>query len=227
MKFVDLGDRSEERRRLVREEIANSVTHGLGFALSLAGLAALAVITSLHRDVWQIVSCAIYGATLVILYASSTLYHSLSLRSERLRHVLRILDHSSIYLLIAGTYTPFMLVTLRGGWGWSLFGVIWGMTLAGILFKVFFVNRFEVVSTLLYLLMGWLVIVALKPLLATVPMGGLLWLLAGGLAYSVGVVFFAWERLPYNHAIWHLFVLAGSVFHFLAIFLYTLPNRAG
>ena len=153
------------------EEFASTVTHGIGLALSLAGLVVLVVLAALKGTAWHIVSCAIYGATLVLLYAASTLYHAV--RSPRAKHVLRVLDHGAIYLLIAGTYTPFTLVTLRGGLGWTLFGLVWGLALAGILFKVFHVDRLPIVSTLVYLSMGWLVVIAWKPVLRLVPGGGI------------------------------------------------------
>jgi hemolysin III len=203
------------------EELANSLTHGLGTALSIAGLILLIVLSSLQADAWRIVSVSIYGTCLVLLYTASTLYHNF--RSARVKHVFQIMDHSAIYLLIAGTYTPFTLVLLRGGWGWSLFGVIWGLALSGILFKIFFINRFNVLSTLIYLLMGWLIIIAFQPLMHHIPVDGLYWLLAGGIAYSAGTVFYLWEKLPFHHAIWHLFVLAGSVCHYFAVLFYVLP----
>ena len=206
---------------MLKEETINALTHGLGALLSVGGLAVLVVMAALHGDVWHVVSCSIYGTTLVLLFSSSTLYHSF--RSQRVKHVFRVIDHASIYLLIAGTYTPFVLVNLRGQWGWSLFGVIWGLALAGIVFQVFFVDRFRLAQTLIYLAMGWLVVVAVKPLFTHVPRGGLLWLLAGGLCYTVGAVFYLWKKLPYHHAIWHLFVLGGSVCHYFAILLYVLP----
>ncbi|MBI3652966.1 MAG: hemolysin III family protein [Acidobacteria bacterium] len=211
-------------RRAFHEEIANSITHGVGLALSVIGLAVLMVLACLYGTVLHIVSCSIYGATLVLLYTASTLYHSL--RSPRLKHLFKVIDHCAIYLLIAGTYTPFTLVMLRGGWGWSLFGIVWMLTFVGILFKIFFVNKFKIISTIVYVLMGWLVIVAIKPMVMMIPLGCLIWLLAGGLFYTVGVVFFAWNRLPYNHAIWHLFVMAGSVCHFVAVLLYVLPSES-
>jgi hemolysin III len=209
--------------RLSKEEIANSITHGVGLVLSLCGLAVLVVLAVLKGNAWHIVSCAVYGVTLVMVYSASTLYHSLP--SSRPRQILKILDHSSIYLLIAGTYTPFLLVTLRGGWGWTLFGMVWGLALLGIVYKIFFLDRFKVVSTTGYLLMGWLLVIALKPLLTVMPAHGMIWLAAGGLAYTAGVAFFAWSRLPYNHAIWHVFVMAGSVCHYVAVLLYVLPAR--
>jgi hemolysin III len=204
-----------------KEETINALTHGLGVLLSVGGLTVLVVMAALRGDAWHIVSCSIYGATLVLLFSSSTLYHSF--RSRRVKHVFRVIDHASIYLLIAGTYTPFVLVNLRGQWGWTLFGVIWGLALAGIVFQVFFVDRFRLAQTLIYLAMGWLVVVAVKPLFIHVPRGGLLWLLAGGLCYTVGAVFYLWKKLPYHHAVWHLFVLGGSVCHYFAILLYVLP----
>lgn len=203
------------------EELANSITHALGAGLSIAALTILVVFSSIDGDPWRIVSFSVYGACLTTLYTASTLYHSF--QSERLKYYFKIMDHSSIYLLIAGTYTPFTLVHLRGGWGWSIFGIIWGLTIVGILFKMFFINRFNILSTVIYLLMGWLIIIAFKPAMENIPVGGLYWLLAGGLAYSLGVVFFLWEKLPYHHAVWHLFVLGGSICHFFAMLFYVLP----
>jgi hemolysin III len=206
---------------MLKEETINAVTHGLGALLGLGGMAVLVVMASLHGDVWHIVSCSIYGFTLVLLFSSSTVYHSC--RGERAKHICRIVDHASIYLLIAGTYTPFLLVNLRGRWGWSLFGVIWGLALAGIVFQVYFVHRFRVVQTLIYLAMGWLVVIAIKPLLTRVPRPGLMWLLLGGLFYTVGAIFYLWKKLPYHHAVWHLFVLGGSICHYFAILFYVVP----
>ena len=202
-------------RRLSAEELANSLTHGAGLMLSIAGFIVLLVLAAMRGSAWRIVSCAVYGSTLICLYTASTLYHGIP--SRRLKRVLKTCDHSAIYLLIAGTYTPFLLVNLRGSWGWSLFGVIWGLAMAGILFKVWFVEHFSVFSTAVYLLMGWLALVAVKPLLLSVPHSGLLWLLAGGVLYTVGVVFYARKNVPYNHAIWHGFVLAGSTCHYFAV----------
>ena len=198
------------------EEIANSLTHGLGFLLSIAGLAILVTFAALRADAWTVTADAIFGASMVLLYGSSTLYHSL--RAPRLKHGVRVVDHVAIFLLIAGTYTPFMLVSLRGPWGWSLFGVVWALAAAGTALKVFFTGRFRVLSTLVYLFMGWLVIVAIKPLVEALPRLSLIMLFAGGIAYSLGTVFYLWKRLPYHHAVWHLFVLAGSICHFFAVF---------
>ena len=206
-----------------KEELINSITHGAGVALSIAGLAVLVTLAALKGTAWHIVGCSVYGATLVLLYTASTLYHSM--RSPRVKRFFRIIDHAAIYLLIAGTYTPFTLVNLRGGWGWTLFGLVWGLAVLGVLFKIFFVDRFPIASTTVYILMGWLAVIAIKPLLAAVPSGGILWLLAGGLAYTLGVVFFAWEKIPYNHAAWHVFVLTGSICHYFAVLFYVLPAR--
>lgn len=203
------------RARLTLEEIANTVTHGVGLALSVAGFVVLLVLAILRGTAWHIVACSVYGASLICLYSASTLYHATI--SPRLKRALRIFDHSAIYLLIAGTYTPFLLLNLRGPWGWSLFGVIWGLAVAGIVFKFWFVDHFPHLSTGVYVLMGWLVVVAAKPVLAHVPSVTLLWLLAGGIFYSAGVFFYAWKRLPYSHAVWHMFVLAGSTCHYFAV----------
>jgi len=205
------------------EEIANSVTHGVGGLLAIAGLVVLTTFAVLEGTAWHVVACGVFGGTMVLLYTVSTLYHSV--QHPRAKAVLRVLDHSAIFLLIAGTYTPFTLVNLRGPWGWSLFGVIWGLALLGILFQVGLLRR-PVASVLLYVAMGWTVLVAMKPLLSAVAPGGLALLVSGGLAYTVGIVFYAWRRLPYGHAVWHLFVLAGSALHFFAILFYVVPVAA-
>ena len=201
------------------EEIANSITHGVGAALSVAGLVVMVVVAALRGTSWHVVACAVYGASLVLLYLSSTLYHGLA--NGRAKRLFQILDHSSIYILIAGTYTPFTLVTLRGAWGWAMFGVIWTLAVVGIVFKCFFIGQWRVLSTTVYVLMGWFAVVAIRPLLRALPWQGFLWLLAGGLFYTVGVVFFAWRR-KYSHTIWHLFVLAGSGCHFFAVYRFVL-----
>mgnify|MGYP001046030148 CR=1 FL=1 len=205
------------------EELANVITHGIGAALGIAGLSALVVGAARHGDAWRVVSFSIYGTTLVLLYLASVFYHGA--RSPRAKRLLQFFDHAAIFLLIAGSYTPFTLVSLRGSWGWTIFGLIWGLAIIGILLKVFFLGRLGWLSTLLYLMMGWLVVVAIKPVLDAVSLRGMAWLVAGGLSYTLGVVFYAWHRLPYGHAIWHLFVLAGSIFHYFAIFFYVLPMR--
>jgi len=203
------------------EEVMNAVTHGIGTLLAVAGLVLLTVFAYLNGSIWHIVSFSIYGTTLVLLYLASTLYHSFT--NERVKRIFKILDHSAIYLLIAGTYTPFTLVPLHGVLGWTVFSLVWGLAIIGIVLKVFFVGRYKVLSTLCYLGMGWFIVFAIKPLLATVPAFGMIWLFAGGLFYTLGSVFYLWKRLPYNHAIWHLFVLAGSISHFIAVFFYILP----
>jgi hemolysin III len=197
------------------EELANVITHAAGAATALVGSALLMVAASRGGQALAIVACAIFGLTLVLLYAASSLYHAA--RSARARARLKVLDHCAIYLLIAGSYTPFMLVGLRGGWGWSLFGVIWGLAAAGVVFKLFFTGRFPRLSTALYLAMGWMVVVAAVPMLQRIDAGILGWLLAGGIAYSAGTVFYHNRRIPYAHAIWHLFVLGGSACHFVAV----------
>ena len=208
-------------RRLSIEEIANTITHGVGLALSVAGFVILLVLAALRGGALQIVSCAIYGTTLITLYAASTLYHGIA--APRFKRALRIFDHSAIFLLIAGTYTPFLLVNLRGAWGWSLFGVVWGLAMAGIVFKFWFVERFGFLSTTVYLLMGWLVVIAARPVLSHAPVSGLIWLVAGGLCYTAGVIFYASKRIPYAHVIWHVFVLAGSTCHYFAVLRWVLP----
>jgi len=203
------------------EEIANSVTHGIGLLLALAALSVMVVFAALRGTAWHVVACSIYGTTLVLLFTASTLYHSLPW--PRVKAVLKIIDHSAIYLVIAGTYTPFLLVPLRGPWGWSLFGVIWGLALAGIVFKIFYTGRFKLLSTLIYIGMGWIVVIAIRPLYVNLPMGGLLWLLAGGLFYTGGAIFYMKRSIPFNHAIWHAFVLAGSLCHFISIMFFVIP----
>jgi len=204
------------------EEIAHTVTHGVGLLLSIAALVLMVVYSSRYGDAWHITSTSIYGVTLILLYAASTLYHGVPASSTK--HVLRKLDHTSIYLLIAGTYTPFTLVSIRGGWGWTLFGLVWGIAGLGVVLELATKQRMERLSIGLYLGLGWLVIIAIKPMLAAVESSGLLLLLAGGIFYSLGVIFYIWEKLSYHHAIWHLFVLAGSAMHFLAIFFYVVPD---
>jgi hemolysin III len=205
------------------EELANSITHGFGLLLATAGTVALVVLASLHGTARHIVTCSIYSGTLIFMYAASTVYHSV--QHARMKHVLRVIDHSAIYLLIAGTYTPFTLVTLRGGWGWTLFGIVWGLSVVGIVWKAIFIRRFAIVSGVIYVLMGWMVVIAAKPLLQRVPPGAIAWLVAGGIAYTAGLVFFASKRIPHHHAIWHVFVLVGSICHYIAVLLYVVPRH--
>lgn len=194
------------------------MTHLLGVALALIGLALLVVRAALTGDPWKIVSFSIYSGTLVALYTSSALYHGIQGASKK---VFQKFDHSAIYLLIAGSYTPFTLVTLRGAWGWSLFGVVWGLALIGILQDLLFAKRKGVLSVLIYLLMGWIALAAIRPLSRALPALGIAWLVAGGLFYSVGIIFYALDKkIVHGHGIWHLFVLTGSVCHYVTIFLY-------
>ena len=208
------------REQTIPEEIANAVTHGFGLILSVACLAVGVVLAARHGTVLTTISVAIYGATLCLLYLSSTLYHSLP--PGRAKYIWNIFDHASIYLLIAGTYTPITLAltTQSGGWGWSLFGVIWGLALLGIAFQACFIHRFRILSTLTYLAMGWLVLIAIKPLWQFLGPRGFLWIALGGASYSLGCIFYAWKRPRFTHAIWHLFVLAGSLLHFFGILLH-------
>ena len=203
------------------EEIFNVVSHGVGFLLSVTALCLLVVFASIKGDTWHIVSSSIYGASLVILYFASTTFHLA--RNQKIRNRLNVFDHASIYLLIAGTYTPFVLVTLRGPWGWTVFGIVWGLAIAGIVLKIFYTGRFNLLSTVIYVAMGWLILIAIVPLVNSLSLSGLLWLLAGGLFYTAGAAFFLLNKLPFNHAIFHVFVLAGSICHFIAIFWFVLP----
>ncbi|WP_288186199.1 hemolysin III family protein [uncultured Sporomusa sp.] len=203
------------------EEILNAATHGVGTIFALIGLGVLTVSVYSNGSIWHLLSVIIYGTSLVLLYLSSTLYHSFT--NERAKYILKIFDHAAIYVLIAGNYTPFTLIPLHGALGWTIFSVIWVLAIIGIIFQIFFVNRFKVFSTLCYLLMGWFAVVMIKPLLVTLPIEGIYWLVGGGLFYSVGAIFYLVHKIPYNHAIWHLFVLAGSIAHFVAVLKYVLP----
>jgi hemolysin III len=213
---------SSERRLSLGEEIANAVTHGVGLVASILAIPILLGAAAAGGDTGLFVATAIFAATLVLLYATSTLYHALP--PSRAKRICRVLDHSAIYLLIAGTYTPFAVGILRGGWGWGLLGVIWVLAVLGILFKAFGGLRFPRLSTFLYLGMGWLAVLVLRPLAAALPWTGLAWIVGGGLLYTAGVVFYVWERPRYSHMIWHLFVLGGSVCHFVAVLWYALPT---
>ena len=197
------------------EELANAITHGIGFFIGIAVLVILVVFSSLRKSPWEIVSCAVYGTTFILLYLGSTLYHSA--RNPQVRRVMKIVDHSAIYLLIAGTYTPFALVPLHGALGWSIFGIIWGCAIVGIFFKAFYTGRFKWVSLGSYLFMGWLCVIAVKPLFESLSTRGFVFFVIGGLCYTVGAVFYAWKSLKWSHAVWHLFVLAGSLCHFFSI----------
>lgn len=205
-------------------EIANSVTHGIGTLMAVAGLVLLVVFAAIYGNTWHIVSFSIYGTTLVLLYLSSTLYHST--QDPRRKYIFRIIDHSAIYLLIAGTYTPFMLVTLQGTRGWVMFGIIWFLALAGIMYKVFFINRHVVISTLFYLAMGWMIMFSIGDLFRNLPQNGIILLGVGGLAYTLGMLFYAGRERLLMHAVWHLFVIGGSICHFFSILFYVLPFKA-
>jgi len=195
------------------EELASSVTHALGILFSIGALVWMLFLA--QGDVFQVVSASLFGGTLTLLYASSTLYHAIS--HPKWKELLQLLDHACIYLLIAGSYTPLTLVALRGPWGWSLFGIVWFCALAGVLLKTLVARKKDHwLSTALYIAMGWLAVIAFGPMVRALPAAGLAWLIAGGVSYTFGVVFFAWNRLPFNHAIWHLFVLGGSVCHVFA-----------
>lgn len=215
----------KERIYSCGEELAHALTHGLGMVGAAVGLVLLVLFSVARGDAWHIVSFTIFGVTLLLLYAASTVYHSV--RAERWKHWLQKLDHAAIFLLIAGTYTPFLLAELRNPLGWTLLGIVWGLCTAGAVFQLFLAGRFRIATTLAYVFLGWLVVIAVKPLLAVVPSGAMWLLLAGGLSYTVGVVFYLWRRLRYNHAVWHTFVLGGSTCHFLAVLLLVMPNAGG
>ncbi len=202
------------------EEIANSLTHGVGALLSAGFMGVLLYNAWSTGDPWRIAAAVIFGMSLVFMYLASTLYHAVPVPS--LKHLLRTLDHCAIYILIAGTYTPFLLVSMRGTLGWTLFGLVWGLTVLGCAWKAFFVGRWDKLSTLLYVGMGWIVLVALKPAVMAVPPGATLLMLFGGLAYTGGVIFYVWDRLPFNHAVWHGFVLTGSALHAASVFAYVI-----
>jgi len=206
----------------LREEIANSITHGVGLALAIAGAVVLIALAALRNGgAWVLVGVSVYGGSLIALYAISTVYHAVP--HARAKRVLRRLDHCGIYLLIAGTYTPFTLVTLRGEWGWTLLGLVWGCGAAGIVWKLFFFERLPAVSSGLYVAMGWLAVIAIKPLYAALHAGGVAWIAAGGLFYTFGIIFFA-SRRRYAHAVWHILVLAGSACHYVAVMRYVVPQ---
>jgi hemolysin III len=206
------------QRYSIGEEIANSVTHGVGAALSIAAMSVLIFIASQDRDAWRIVSFSIYGATLFLLYLASTLYHAFT--HEKTKRFFRLMDHSSIFLLIAGTYTPPTLIAMRGEWGWTLFFIIWAMAVGGLIFELFFIGKYKYVTLGIYVAMGWLAIIAIKPMIEMLPDGMMKWIVLGGLFYTLGIIFYVWKKVPYNHAVWHLFVLGGSTMHFFGMLFY-------
>lgn len=204
----------------IKEEIANVVTHGIGLLLSLLGLAWLLSASLASGDVWKIVCASVFGGSLVLLYSSSTLYHSVM--EEGLKLTLRMIDHCAIYILIAGSYTPFALVTIGGSWGWTLFGIVWGLAFVGILAKIFFFGRWRLLSTLFYIGMGWLIVIDVRSLVDGLPLQGCVLLLAGGLSYTFGAIIYSLKRPVYHHAIWHLFCVGGSVCHYFAVLHFVL-----
>ena len=204
------------------EEKINIISHAVGLILSVVALVLLVTHANLHGTVWHVVSFSIFGASLIILYAASTFYHRT--KKPELRSRLRIIDHASIYVLIAGSYTPFTLVTLNGPTGWVLFGTSWGLALTGIILKLFFTGKYKLLSTLMYVFMGWIIIFAIKPLIDNLSLEGLLWLFAGGMAYTTGAILYSIKKIRFNHAIFHMFVLIGSVSHFVSVFFYVLPS---
>ena len=210
-----MGQKKKKYTQTVMEEIANSITHGLGFGLSVAGLTILVVLASMEGDPWRITSFAIYGSSLTILYLVSTLYHSLT--HSRTKAIFRRLDHSAIYLLIAGTYTPVILISLRTTWVLYLLPVVWTMAIIGIYIKIFYIHRYERLTLAFYIFMGWMALFAVKPLFHAIPIESFIWIIVGGFSYTCGVIFYSWVRLPYHHTIWHIFVLAGSISHYIGM----------
>ncbi len=205
----------KKARQAIFEEIANSISHGLGFILSIVAITFLVVYSCKDNDPWKMIAFSIYGSSLSILYLFSTLYHSFS--NSRIKAIFRRLDHAAIYLLIAGTYTPFILISLRETWVIYLFPVVWSMAIIGIYIKIFYIHRYERLTLLYYIIMGWMALIAVKPLFNSIPIESFIWIFIGGLSYTSGVIFYAWERLPFNHTIWHGFVLMGSVSHYIGI----------
>ena len=204
------------------EEKINIISHAVGFVLSIVALVFLVRYASIYGNAWHIVSFSIFGVSLMVLYASSTVYHSA--KNPQFRRKMRIVDHASIYILIAGTYTPFTLVTLHGVTGWVLFGVTWGMAVTGIILKFFHTGKYDSISTLMYVFMGWIIVFAIKPLINNLSSEGLFWLVAGGMAYTTGAILYSINKIKFNHAIFHLFVLIGSVCHFISVYFYVLPG---
>jgi hemolysin III len=212
---------NQKREFTKSEEITNAILHGIGLGLAIAACVILIIFANIYGNIWHMVGFGIYGTTLVILYLSSTLYHSFP--KGKLKDIFRILDHASIFLLIAGTYTPLTIISLRGKLGWTIFIIIWVIAILGIVYKIFWIRKLPLLSTILYLVMGWLIIFAIKPLLSVIDEINIIFLVIGGLSYTIGTIFYVWRNLKYSHAIWHLFVLAGSICHFFAI-LYLLPD---
>jgi hemolysin III len=204
-----------------KEELVNAITHGIGVLLSIAALVFLILFSAEQGSSWHIAAASIYGISMLVLYAASTLVHSFP--PGKAKDIFEIFDHSAIYFFIAGTYTPFMLIVINGALGWTLLGIVWGVAVVGVVFKAFFVKKFLYLSTILYIAMGWLIVIAWNPLSATLPAAGMQLLVAGGLMYTVGAIFYVWRGFPFHHAVWHLFVIGGSAAHFFAVLLYVLP----
>ncbi|SET17854.1 hemolysin III [Oceanobacillus limi] len=203
------------------EEIANAITHGIGAVLSLAGLVILIVFSSIHGSPWHIISFTIFGATMFILYMSSTLVHALP--PGKVKDLFEIFDHSSIYFFIAGTYTPFTFIVIQGALGWTMFGIVWGLAIAGTVFKSFFVKKYLFTSTILYVVMGWMIVIGWYRIIDNLSFNGVVLLVVGGLCYTIGAVFYVWRGFKYHHMVWHLFVIAGSTAHFFCVLFYLLP----
>jgi len=205
------------------EEKINIISHAIGFILSIVAFIFLVIHANLHGNVCHIVSFSIFGASLITLYAASTFYHSA--KKSELRNRLKIIDHASIYILIAGTYTPFTLVTLKGTIGWVIFGTTWGLALTGIILKLFLTGKYNLISTIMYVLMGWVIVFAIKPLINNLPLEGLIWLLVGGISYTIGAILYSIKKIKFNHAIFHMFVLSGSFCQFMSVFFYVFPSE--
>ena len=210
-----IKQKQKGKAQTIVEEVANSITHGLGFGLSVAALTILLIFSSREGDPWRITAFSIYGASLIILYLISTLYHSLT--NSRIKAIFRRLDHAAIYLLIAGTYTPVILISLRTTWVIYILPVVWTMAIIGVYIKIFYIHRYEKLTLAYYIIMGWMALVAVKPLFNTIPIESFIWIFLGGIAYTAGVIFYSWHRLPFNHTIWHGFVLVGSFSHFMGM----------
>ena len=219
--MINMNSAQQVPEYSVFEEVIHAATHGVGVLLSIAGLSWMLYLSIAAADPWRIVASSIYGATLIALFLASTVYHSM--HASRHREIFKLLDHCAIYLLIAGTYTPFLLVAMRTDTGWWLFGTIWALATAGIVKKLWFRHRFPKLALFSYLAMGWLVVVAAPQMAEAIGPNGMAWLVAGGISYSVGAVFYALERMPFNHAVWHVFVLGGGVCHFLGVVWHVLP----
>jgi hemolysin III len=210
-----MSARKNRYNQTLLEEVANSISHGLGLALSIVGFTVLIILASQKGDPWRLTAYIIYGLSLTTLYLFSTLYHGLT--HSRTKAIFRRLDHSAIYLLIAGTYTPVILISLRTTWVMFLLPVVWVMAILGVYMKVFYIHRYERLTLAFYILMGWMALIAAKPLFNSVPIESFIWIIVGGISYTTGIIFYAWRRLPYQHTIWHMFVLLGSISHYIGI----------